>query len=73
MLLDERDYPITDLGHWMRVALDWELIFLDRTLARYRVHDGAYSAGAASVTRSRGSRRSPARSPGRATSCRSTS
>lgn len=50
VLLDERDFPITDLGHWMRVALDWELVFLDRTLARYRVHDGAYSAGAASVT-----------------------
>ena len=50
VLLDERDFPITDLGHWMRVALDWELVFLDRTLARYRVHDGAYSAGAADVT-----------------------
>jgi glycosyltransferase involved in cell wall biosynthesis len=49
VLLDERDFPLTDLGHWMRVALDWELIFLDRTLALYRVHDGAYSAGAASV------------------------
>ena len=50
VLLDQRDYPVTDLGHWMRIALDWELAFLDRTLARYRVHDGAYSAGAASVT-----------------------
>ena len=50
VLLDHRDFPITDLGHWMRVALDWELVFLDRTLARYRVHDGAYSAGAAAVT-----------------------
>jgi glycosyltransferase involved in cell wall biosynthesis len=48
--LDERDYPVTDLGHWMRVALDWDLQFLARPLARYRIHDGAYSAGAAQVT-----------------------
>jgi hypothetical protein len=49
-LLDERDYPVTDLGHWMRVALDWDVAFLARPLARYRIHDGAYSAGAATVT-----------------------
>jgi glycosyltransferase involved in cell wall biosynthesis len=49
-LLDERDYPVTDLGHWMRVALDWDVVFLARTLASYRVHDAAYSAGAARVT-----------------------
>ena len=49
-LLDERDYPVTDLGHWMRVALGWDIAFLARPLARYRVHTGAYSAGAAAVT-----------------------
>ena len=49
-LLDERDFPVTDLGHWMRVALDWDLAFLARPLARYRIHEGAYSAGAAAVT-----------------------
>jgi hypothetical protein len=49
-LLDERDYPVTDLGPWMRVALDWDLAYLDRQLARYRIHSGAYSAGAAEVT-----------------------
>jgi hypothetical protein len=49
-LLDERDFPVTDLGHWMRVALDWDLVFLARPLARYRIHEGAYSAGAATVT-----------------------
>jgi hypothetical protein len=48
--LDERDFPLTDLGHWMRIALDWDLAYLARPLARYRVHDGAYSAGAADVT-----------------------
>jgi hypothetical protein len=50
VLLDERDYPVTDLGHWMRVALDWDLAFLARPLACYRIHPGAYSAGAARVT-----------------------
>jgi hypothetical protein len=49
-LLDERDYPVTDLGHWMRVALDWDVAFLARPLARYRIHEGAYSAGVAAVT-----------------------
>jgi glycosyltransferase involved in cell wall biosynthesis len=49
-LLDERDYPVTDLGHWMRIALDWDVVFLARPLARYRIHEGAYSAGAATVT-----------------------
>ncbi len=49
-LLDERDYPVTDLGHWMRVALGWDIVFLTRPLARYRIHGGAYSAGAAQVT-----------------------
>jgi glycosyltransferase involved in cell wall biosynthesis len=49
-LLDERDYPVTDLGHWMRVALGWDMVFLARPLARYRIHSGAYSAGAATVT-----------------------
>ncbi len=50
VLLDERDYPVTDLGHWMRVALGREVVFLARPLAQYRIHSGAYSAGAASVT-----------------------
>ncbi len=50
LLLDERDYPVTDLGHWMRVALGWDIAFLARPLARYRIHSGAYSAGAAQVT-----------------------
>lgn len=50
VLLDERDYPVTDLGHFMRIALDWDVVFRARTIARYRIHDGAYSAGAAQVT-----------------------
>lgn len=50
VLLDERDYPMTDLGHWLRVTLGWESVYLARSYARYRIHSGAYSAGAAAVT-----------------------
>lgn len=48
--LDERDHPLTDLGLWLRMALDWDMAFLARPLATYRVHANAYSAGAADVT-----------------------
>lgn len=48
--LDERDYPVTDLGLWMRMALRWDIAYLARPLASYRIHAGAYSAGAADVT-----------------------
>ena len=48
--LEERDFPLTDLGLWMRVALRWDIAFVDWTLASYRIHDGSYSAGAADVT-----------------------
>jgi glycosyltransferase involved in cell wall biosynthesis len=48
--LDERDYPVTDLALWMRMALRWDIAYLARPLASYRIHAGAYSAGAADVT-----------------------
>lgn len=48
--LDERDFPATDLALWLRVALDWDIAFVARPLATYRIHTGAYSAGAADVT-----------------------
>jgi glycosyltransferase involved in cell wall biosynthesis len=48
--LDERDFPLTDLSHWMRISLDWDMAYVARPLARYRIHGGAYSAGAAAVT-----------------------
>jgi Glycosyl transferase family 2 len=48
--LDERDFPLTDLGLWMRLALRWDVAFVARPLASYRIHDGSYSAGAADVT-----------------------
>jgi len=48
--LDPRDYPVTDLGLWMRMALDWEIAYLARPLATYRVHPTAYSASDAAIT-----------------------
>ncbi len=48
--LDRRDFPVTDLALWMRLALDWDIAYLARPLATYRIHAGAYSAGAADVT-----------------------
>jgi glycosyltransferase involved in cell wall biosynthesis len=52
---DEVDVPASDLGLWLRIALDWDVAFLAEPLASYRVHadndsatwgmvvDGAYS------------------------------
>jgi glycosyltransferase involved in cell wall biosynthesis len=48
--LDERDSPATDLGLWLRLALGWDIAYLARPLAEYRIHADAYSAGAADVT-----------------------
>jgi glycosyltransferase involved in cell wall biosynthesis len=50
MRLDERDYPVTDLGLWIRMALRWHIAYLARPLATYSIHAEAYSAGAADVT-----------------------
>jgi glycosyltransferase involved in cell wall biosynthesis len=50
VLLDHRDYPVTDFGHWLRVALAWDIAFLARPLASYRLHGGSYTSGAAEVT-----------------------
>jgi hypothetical protein len=48
--LEPEDFPLTDLALWLRLALDWDLAYLDRTLASYTVHADTYSAGAAAVT-----------------------
>ena len=48
--LEPEDFPLTDLALWLRLALDWDLAYLDRTLATYTVHGDSYSAGAAAVT-----------------------
>jgi glycosyltransferase domain-containing protein len=49
-LLDHRDYPLTDFGHWIRFALAWEMAFVSQPLASYRVHEASYTSGAADVT-----------------------
>jgi glycosyltransferase involved in cell wall biosynthesis len=48
--LRDEDYPVTDVGLWLRVALSWDIAFLARTLALVRIHDGAYTAGGRGVT-----------------------
>jgi glycosyltransferase involved in cell wall biosynthesis len=48
--LDHRDYPVTDFGQWMRIALRWDMAFLAYPLASYRIHDNSYTSGAAGVT-----------------------
>ena len=48
-LIDE-DFPVTDVGLWNRVALKWDLAFLDETLATVTIHSGAYTADGRGVT-----------------------
>jgi hypothetical protein len=48
--LEQEDFPLTDLGLWMRVALRWDIAFVAHTLAAYTVHEASYSSGAADVT-----------------------
>jgi hypothetical protein len=40
----EADFPPVDLGLWLRMALDWDMAFVDRTLCGYRIHDSSHSA-----------------------------
>ena len=42
---DPADFPPTDFGLWLRMALDWDVAFLgSRPLAGYRIHPGSHSA-----------------------------
>jgi glycosyltransferase involved in cell wall biosynthesis len=41
----ESDMPAIDFGLWLRLALDWDVAYLARPLAGYRVHGAAESAG----------------------------
>jgi hypothetical protein len=41
---DEADFPPVDLGMWLRMALDWDMAFVARTLCGYRIHDSSHSA-----------------------------
>lgn len=42
---EEPDFPAIDFGLWLRMALDWDIAFLARPLAAYRIHAGSESAG----------------------------
>jgi glycosyltransferase involved in cell wall biosynthesis len=48
--LEPGDYPATDFGLWLRLALEWDIAFVDRTLAVYRIHSRTYTSDGASVT-----------------------
>ena len=48
--LRDDEFPVTDVGLWLRLALSWDIAFLARTLAVVRVHSGAYTADGRGVT-----------------------
>ncbi|MFN8037024.1 MAG: glycosyltransferase [Acidimicrobiia bacterium] len=41
---DPADQPASDVSLWLRIALDWDLCFLDTPAVNYRVHSGSDSA-----------------------------
>ena len=41
----QEDFPPFDFACWMRLAMNWDVAFVDRTLCRYRVHTLSHSAG----------------------------
>lgn len=48
--LRDDEFPVTDVGLWLRLALSWDVAFLARTLAVVRIHSGAYTADGRGVT-----------------------
>jgi len=40
----ERDFPAIDFGLWLRMAVDWDVAFVPRSLGQYRVHGSSHSA-----------------------------
>ncbi len=48
--LDPRDYPATEFGHWLRLALDWDVAFVARPIATVRIHTSSYTSANARVT-----------------------
>jgi len=48
--LRDDEFPVTDVGLWLRLALRWDIAFLAHTLAIVRVHSGAYTADGRGVT-----------------------
>ena len=48
--LDPADYPATDFGLWLQLAIDWDVAFVPQTLAVYRLHSTSYTSGGAGLT-----------------------
>jgi glycosyltransferase involved in cell wall biosynthesis len=48
--LRDDEFPVTDVGLWLRLALSWNLAFLNRPLAVVRIHSGAYTADGRGLT-----------------------
>lgn len=44
-LFESDDMPAIDFGLWLRLALDWDIAYLARPLAAYRIHGTSESAG----------------------------
>jgi len=40
----QEEFPAIDFGMWLRIALDWDVAFVRRPLADFRVHAGSHSA-----------------------------
>ncbi|HSH61955.1 MAG TPA: glycosyltransferase [Acidimicrobiales bacterium] len=40
----QEEFPAIDFGMWLRIALDWDVAFLRRPLADFRVHAASHSA-----------------------------
>ena len=44
-LFEEGDFPAIDFGLWLRMALGWDIAYIARPLAAYRIHATSESAG----------------------------
>ncbi len=40
----QEEFPAIDFGMWLRIALDWDVAYLRRPLADFRVHAASHSA-----------------------------
>jgi len=47
--LDRRDYPATEFGMWLRLALEWDVAFVVKTIATVRIHGESYTSANARV------------------------
>ena len=47
--VEAEDYPPIDQGMWLRLALDWDVAYLHRPLASYRIHAATHSASFGTV------------------------